>query len=360
MVGRKPHPIYSKDATVILATGQDKFEALQGALDASGFVDNLEAVFRSKGKDRSTFSIAIKPNIMTASVKQVESPIYTDPQLVEYLVRSLRARGFANIAVVEAHNVYSYSYKGRTVPAVAHVVGYTGEGYRLADLTEEKEPWDYGGILGKHVVGRTWRDADYRISFAKNKTHWQCFYTGCLKNVYGCLPDWDKMRVYHTNGRKFYQSCIGIVDNFPVHFGLLDAWVSSDGFAGHVRDGDPKHTKMILASDNIFALDWVMGEKMKIDPNLNFVIQEAMHLWGTIHITRQGDQTPWSPWTNVQPFVIVGMAVIEIWNPLARFFSRAFASDQDKHFPPVSKAQWFYGILQRFSKLIEPLLEQKT
>src|SRR5262249_18648933 len=179
------------------------------------------------------------------------------------------------------------------------------------------------------------------VSFAKNKTHWQCFYTGCLKNVYGCLPEWDKMRVYHTNGRKFYESCIDIVDNFDVHFGFLDAWVSSDGFTGHVRDGSPNQTKAILASENVVALDWVMGEKMQIDPNLNFVLQEAMHRWGTIHITRIGNQTAWNPWTNVQTFVVVAMAIIEIWNPLARFFSRAFASQQTPHFPPVSRWQWF-------------------
>ena len=38
------------------------------------------------------------------------------------------------------------------------------------------------------MVGRTWRDADFRVSFAKNKTHTRAWYTLCIKNIYGALP----------------------------------------------------------------------------------------------------------------------------------------------------------------------------
>ncbi len=161
---------------------------------------------------------------MTASAAEKDSPVYTDPALVERLTEKIVAHGFQTTAVVESRNVYDYSYQGRGVEAVAEMVGYGSKGYRIVDLTEEKVPYDYGGVLGNHVVGQTWRDADYRISFAKNKTHWQCFYTACIKNVYGCLPEWDKMHHYHGAGVEFYQAAVLIADRPPVHFGLLDAW----------------------------------------------------------------------------------------------------------------------------------------
>jgi uncharacterized protein (DUF362 family) len=351
----KAHPIYSKDATVFLETGEDKFNALRQAMEVSNFIANVEAVLAESGKARDEFLIAIKPNIMTAAIREVPSSVYTDPQLVEYVVDQLRARGFQEIAIVEARNVYDYSYQGRSVPAVAEMVGYSGNGYRIEDLSEQKEPFDYGGVLGEHVVGRTWRDADYRISFAKNKTHWQCFYTGCLKNIYGCLPEWDKMKHYHGKHREFYQCCILILDAFPVHFGFLDAWVSGDGFSGHVRDARPNHTHTIFASENIFALDWVMGEKMGVDPSLNFVIQEGMRLWEKPEIAREGDLTPWQPWTNIRPFTVAALDAIEEAYWVSRFLSRAFASQQDRRFPPVSRWQWLFGILQAISRLIEPI-----
>ena len=89
---------------------------MQRAMEASGFFDNVEAVLGESGKSRDQFLIAIKPNIMTAAIREDPSPGYTDPQLVEFRIGQLRDEGFQEIAVVEARNVYDYSYKGRSVP----------------------------------------------------------------------------------------------------------------------------------------------------------------------------------------------------------------------------------------------------
>src|SRR5262249_46363139 len=191
-------------------------------------------------------------------------------------------------------------------------------------------------------------------------THWQCFFTGCVKNVYGCLPEWDKMKWYHVHKVGFYEAAVLIADRFPVHFGLLDAWVSSDGFSGHVRTANPNHTSTIFASPNIYALDWVAAEKMGIDPALSFVMQEAMHRWGPIRILRRGDLTVWEPWINIRPFVVVAMNFIEEWYGVSRFFSRAFASQQDPRFPPVSRLQWLFGFFQWMTRVFEGILTKKA
>ncbi|MCP5047258.1 MAG: DUF362 domain-containing protein [bacterium] len=364
MAYKKSHPIYSKDAAVYIETGNDKLTVLQQAIDKSGFHENIDGEFKDSGKTKEEFLIVIKPNIMTASIHEDPSPVYTDPQMVEYLIKQLRDKGFTNIAVVEARNVYDYGYTGRDVKTVADLAGYKEDGYRIEDLSEQKEPFDYGGVLGEHVVGRTWKDADYRISFAKNKTHWQCFYTGCLKNIYGCLPEWDKNGVYHGRGpkgqpREFYECCILIVDRFPVHFGFMDAWVSGDGFTGHVRDANPNQTHSVFASENIFALDWVQGEKMNIDPAINHVIQEAMHRWGAIHITRKGNMTPWRDWTNVGASSIMALDFVEELYWLARVLSRAFATTQDKRFKPIKRWQWFFAPIQFLIRTVEKIFSPK-
>ncbi|MCP5105034.1 MAG: DUF362 domain-containing protein [bacterium] len=353
------HPVYSKDADVYLESGEDKFSALQKVIDKSGFFANVDGVFEKSGKNKEEFLIAVKPNIMTASVHEDPSPIYTDPELVEYLIDRLREKGYANIAVVEARNVYDYSYQDRTVQAVADMCGYTVKNYRIEDLSEQKEPFDYGGVLGPHTVGRTWRDADYRISFAKNKTHWQSYYTGCLKNVYGCLPAWDKMKDYHGKGREFYQCTILSAHHFPVHFGFLDAWVSGDGFSGYIRDADPNHTKTIFAGENILCLDWVMGEKMGLDPAKNPVIREGTQLWGTPKSTPIGDMTPYSNWKNVSAFSIAAIDKMEELYWISRFSSRCLACYMDKRFPPVKKGQWFFGTVQAISRFLGCIFSSK-
>lgn len=358
------HDIYSRDGRVCLAGGADKLRALEAAVERSGFLSHVLARWAASGKSKEHFSIAIKPNIMTASLHEVDSPVYTDPVLVEALIERLREQGFTTIAVVEAENVYNYSYRGRTVARVAEMCGYSAKSYRVASMTEERVPCDYGGRLGRHVVGKTWKEADYRISFAKNKTHWQCYYTGCLKNIYGCLPEWDKMRVYHGRRRgkniEFYEATIEIVGRFPVHFGFLDAWVSGDGLTGHVRDASPNHTHMILASENIFALDWVAGEKMGIEPMTNSVIRAAVEKWGPIQIVRDGDMTPWPDWKNIRPIVVKVMDVTEEWYSVSRFLSRLGAAYHDPRFKPVSRFQWFFGLAHVLVRAIESLAVTST
>jgi uncharacterized protein (DUF362 family) len=359
------HEIFSRDATVYIVTGESKFDALHRAIEQSGFVQHVIQHQEASGKSRSAYQVAIKPNIMTASIHQEDSPVYTDPALVEALIKVLQAKGFERFAVVEAQNVYNYAYTGRTVPAVAELCGYSGEGYEIVDLTEDTVPFDYGGILGEHVAGRAWVQADYRISFAKNKTHWQCFYTACLKNVYGCLPRWDKMKHYHGKGRggrdiEFFHATALINEKLPPHFAFLDAWVSGDGLTGHVRDARPNHTRTIFASENAYALDWVAGEKMQIDPAKNYVIQEAMHRWGTINITRVGNMTPWEPWLNVRPIVVIAFNVIEEFYWFGRFMSRAAATQMDPRFPQVKRFGIFFRITQAVVRLLEGLMTKAT
>jgi len=74
----------------------------------------------------------------------------------------------------------------------------------------------------------------------------------------------------------------------------------------------------------------------------------------TIH--RHGDLTPWQPWHNVSPLVIVALDGIEELYGLSRFLSRACASEQDPRFPPVRRWQWLFGPLQRLAGYVERLL----
>lgn len=360
-----PHPIYSQPATVFIERGTDKVATFQQIVTQSGFLQHVQDAWQASGKPQADFHIAIKPNIMTASVHEPDSPVYTDPELVEVLIGLLRDAGFTHIVVVESQNVYNYAYQGRTVPAVAAMCGYSGEGYDIVDLTEDTVDFDYGGQLGQHPAGRAWVEADYRISFAKNKSHWQCYYTACLKNVYGCLPKWDKMKHYHGKTKRgrdieFQQATILINHALPVNFAFLDAWVSGDGLTGHVRDPHPNKTHAFLASENAFALDWVAGELMHLDPEKNFVIEEAVRLWGKPEITRVGDTTPWKKWHNVRPIVVWAFDWFEERYWMGRFLSRAAATQQDARFPPFGHFDWFFRICQRVVRLGERLMVRVT
>jgi uncharacterized protein (DUF362 family) len=124
----------------------------------------------------------VKPNLMGRPG--------TDRALVERLLALLCEHGYAELALVESRTGRDES---RAVAAAAREAGYGVEGYRIVDLSEEPVPFDYGSVLGKATIGRTWLEADYRITFAKAKPQRRCFYSGCLANLLGCLPEPDKL-----------------------------------------------------------------------------------------------------------------------------------------------------------------------
>lgn len=303
--------------TVASFSGDDKFHLLDRVLEETAFFDGLERRFENvrekEGKSRDSFSVVIKSNFMFAhSNKDVST--YTDPELVEALVDRIASRGFANIAIVESQSVLGNYYANRDVLSVARHVGYSTEkNYRIMDLTEEITPYDYGARLGRHYAGVTWRDADFRISFAKNKTHPFCYYSLALKNVYGALPVQNKLRAYHTK-RSYDWPTIESLKHFPVHFGIIDAFWSADGEFGCICHPDPLLTKTIIGGENLIAVDWVGAKKMGLntdDVHVGRFLHLAIEAFGKPDINWIGDKSEYESWRNVSTTMVYFLDLVE-------------------------------------------------
>jgi len=307
-------PKITPATTVVSLSGEDKFALLDNVLNQSGFFDVLDRKFQSSGKDKRDFRVVIKPNFMFCHhVKDISS--YTDPTLVEALVDRIYGKGYTNITLVEAQSTLGNYYTNREVVNVARYLGYsTDRNYRIVDLTEEMVPYDYGGRLGSHFVGPTWRDADFRVSFAKNKTHVFCHYTLTLKNIYGTLPMQNKLKEYHTK-REYDWPTIESLKHFPVDFGLIDAIYSADGQFGVIVDPEPNLTKTIIGGENLIAVDWVGARKMGLDPDdpqVGRYLPLAVEAFGKPEsINWIGDKSAYEPWENVSEVFIKSLDIIE-------------------------------------------------
>ncbi len=299
--------------TVVTFKGDDKFALLDKVLEATKFFNILDDHVQKSGKSKEDFKVVIKPNFMFMHSRQ-DISTYTDPALVEALVDRIAARGYPNITLVEAQSTYGNYYENREVLKVAQYVGYSlNKNYRIVDLTEEMVPYDYGGKLGQHFVGPTWRDADFRVSFAKNKTHTFCHYTLTLKNIYGTLPMQDKLKEYHTK-REYDWPTIETLKHFWVHFGFIDAFTSADGQFGVIVDPDPNETKTIIGGENLMAVDWVGAKKMGLNPDDSKVgrfLPLAVEAFGKPEINWVGDTSVYEPWENVSEEIIQSLDIIE-------------------------------------------------
>lgn len=340
---------------------QNKFDVLDRVLDETDFNTLAEERFISSGKKtKSDFSIVIKPNFMFAYNKH-DRTTFTDPELVGHLARRIRSAGFEKIAVVEAQSTYGEYFDKRSVKEMADYLGYDGkEDYQIIDMTKDAiEKRDLGPHLGNHKVSTAWRDADFRISFAKNKTHTYAFYTLTLKNIYGTLPLANKFKEYHCE-RDIYHTTIEYLSAFPVHYGLIDAYMSADGPFGIFADPRPNHTHTIIGGSDLVAVDWVGASKMGIDPMISKYMKLAVEAFGKPKIQLIGDASIYRPWLNV-PVALTFLAhkVMDANYYIGNMLYSATTQMDETHFKYKSKSIIMW-LLRKLTKPIRNMLFVRT
>ena len=259
------------DPIVGVVKGEDKHASFDKLLEITGFNTALVEAYQNAKKPKQDFRIVIKPNMMVFVSHEAEQAVVTDPELVEQLVDHIISLGFSNITLCEAQHDVGRMFKNHNVQFVSEQIGYKPDGrYRIADLTLEKETYPYTYLdkngkvkKWKDTVGRTWRDADFRISFAKCKTHEHDYMTLAVKNIYGCFPNPSKVCRYHIK-HEVEDVTARSLRNFMVHFALVDGWIASDGFQGY-KIGHPQPLNMLFGGPDAIAVDMEIFKRAGVD-----------------------------------------------------------------------------------------------
>ena len=308
--------------------GADKFGILDEVLEKTDFFKKLEEARKRSGKNQEDFAIIVKPNFMFMYSTKDPST-YTDPQLVEHLLERMYEQGYRNLTCAEARSTLGIFFTNREVKTVARHIGLTEKHYRIVDLSEDLEEYAFAGNLGNHYVNREWKNADYRIIFAKNKTHSYAFYTLTLKCVYGALPMENKFLEYHHN-RDIFSTAIEFLRHFPVHFALIDAYVSADGPFGIFADKNPNPTQTIIGSEDPVAADWIGASKMGLDPMVSDYMKLAVDAFGKPQIRFSGDRSLYADWVNVTDVIpLVGFGILDRHYYFGNLFYSLFAYMED-------------------------------
>jgi uncharacterized protein (DUF362 family) len=295
---------------------------------STGFFHKLEESCNKSGKSKGDFLIIVKPNFMFMYSTKDPS-IYTDPQLVEHLMDRMYERGYRNLACAEARSTYGVFFTNREVKTVASHIGLTEGNYRVIDLSEDLEEYSFSGKLGNHYVNREWKKADFRIAFAKNKTHTYARYTLTIKDIYGALPMENKFLEYH-HSRDIYTTTIEFIKHFPIHFALIDAYVSADGPFGIFADKNPNYTETMIGSEDIVATDWIGAAKMGLDPMASDYMKYAVEAFGKPQIKMIGDRTIYPNWVNVSDILpMVSFGILDRYYYFGNLFYSVFSYMDD-------------------------------
>lgn len=322
-------------STVVLRylDGKDKITLLNEVIAKAGLDRELEAVRKKSGKTREDVCIVIKPNA-SMFVRRDDDGVTTDPILVLGLVSYLHEKGYTNICVAESSNAYALTYSERNPITVMTAMGLNGGvhrytpakpemtahvvsqdkrllPYRLVDLGAETEALPSEEMPdGKIELSSCWVHADFRISFAKFKTHVYGGYTLLIKNTFGCLPKTNKMWHYHRPTGCSKPTLVQL-KKCPVHFGIIDGIIAADGCMGVKWDrATPKRPGFILAGRNIAETERAACRIMGVKVKRSLMTKDAMEFLAEPSVL-EGEIRPLKSWWNVPGAVISGFPMTE-------------------------------------------------
>ncbi|MBI5843063.1 MAG: DUF362 domain-containing protein [Deltaproteobacteria bacterium] len=309
----------------------DKYALLEETLAQSRFFETLDDEFSRSGKAKADFMVAVKPNL-SMMLRRDDVGVYTDSFLVIHLLRLLLLRGYTNLCVVESQNLYGNWFERRGVVPVAARAGYLPESVieswkgesraeisvkgggvdakvPIVDLTYEFAEYDIPDV-GRVEVGKAWAEADFRISFAKLKSHFYSYYTLAIKNVYGCLPHQDKVTHYHCH-RRVTPWTAHIVKAFPVHFSIIDGYSGADGWMGVKIKAIAKKTHTMVAGRDIMAVEREGARLMGVKAEKSPIFRKLASIMSEKPYRLVGNAAPFSPWRNVPLIFVLVVVLIE-------------------------------------------------
>jgi len=258
---------------------EEKLSLFRGLLD-----DHLRDLLRDRaaslGKPLSEFRVAIKPAFMMGYDRRDRSMI-TDRELLDELAAFLRECGCDDVAVVEGRNLYDQFYDNRSVLNVARYFDISSPHFRVVDLSDEQVPHVYFRGMAQYTVGKTWKDADFRISFAKMRSHPVELVHLTIANLEGIGARCDQFLFAERQADRETATMM-LLDAFPPHLSILDAYEqAADGLVGIMGCPRPATPLRFYAGSDALAVDMVATRHMGLnDPREATNLRAACHWFG--------------------------------------------------------------------------------
>jgi uncharacterized protein (DUF362 family) len=203
-------------------------------------------------------AVVIKPNLSTAVPAKVAAS-NTDVGVTEAVCRVLLERT-RRIVIGESGHLRQNPWQAYDASGYREMARRLGiELVNFSESSVKRVKLDCGVELS---MPRAILEADAYINLPKLKTHALTYFTGALKNQWGCVPDCrDRLR-YH---RSIASLLCSIQKLLAPKLILMDAVIGMEG-RGPVN-GQPHRLNAILASRDPVALDTTAMRLVGLDPD---------------------------------------------------------------------------------------------
>lgn len=256
----------SYDVDLIEKNLREGFELLGGDL----FLKKL-IPFNSK--------VLLKPNLL--SVEKKGSPTVTHYAVFEAVIRIIKE--YTNNISFGDSPGFGDGKKAAEKCGLLEVA----EKYdvKFADFNESVHIKLENSILCKSWnVAKAPYEADVVITLPKLKTHAMAYFTGAVKNQFGCIPGTQKA-AWHTrmpDANNFCKMLLDLNTLVGTSFAILDGIIGMEG--NGPRNGIPKKMDMIIMGQSLTAVDSTAVRLIGYDNPLDTpVLKEAYdNNWGTV------------------------------------------------------------------------------
>lgn len=223
--------------------------------------------------------VVLKPNMLSVEAKN--SPVVTNYAVFEAVIKIIKDYS-SNIAFGDSPG-FGDSRKAAEKSGLMEVADRYGVKYE--DFSEAIHVKLEDSLLCKSWdVARSPYEADVLITLPKMKTHAMAYFTGAVKNQFGCVPGLQKAR-WHTRMPEANNFCKMLLDlNTLVgtSFAIMDGIVAMQG--NGPKNGKPYNMNTLIMGSSTTAVDSVgarlIGYK---DPLYIPALKEAFdNKWGAV------------------------------------------------------------------------------
>lgn len=223
--------------------------------------------------------VLLKPNML--SVEEAGSPVVTHYAVFEAVIRIVKEYS-NNISFGDSPG-FGDSKKAVERSGLLEVANKYG--VKFEDFKESVHV-----KLEKSILCKSWNvakapfDADVVISLPKLKTHGMAYFTGAVKNQFGCIPGSQKA-TWHTRMPDAHNFCKMLLDLNSVigtNFAILDGIVAMEG--NGPKSGTPYKLNTLIMGESLTAVDSVAVRLIGYDNPLDIpVLKEAEDSkWGVV------------------------------------------------------------------------------
>lgn len=348
------NPIGSGQPVYVLQSSDsgDKRKLFRRLLEESQLAQAVQRRAEFLGRGIETLKIAIKPTFMLGYHRRDSSPL-TDVELLHDLAAYLRELGCREVVVIEGRNIYDRFFQNRSVHDVARYFGIESEHYRVADTADEQVAHRYRRGMAQYTVARSWRDADFRISFPKIRSHPIEMALLSLGNVEWVGGRCDEYLFLERQADRA-TAVMMLLDEFPPHFALLDGFADApDGLVGVMGCRRPKHLRRFYAGTDALAVDTVALRHLGVNQApQGRILRTAAHWFGGSpgKIEVIGEASPIADWQGPYSTELRSLLSMMAYPVYVMGSGRGelFVPEMDAEaFPPITREGWFLRLRRR-------------